>query len=490
MRHTQAGMKFIAPPNERGRVANLAAEIAERFRDRKATPADARKGARKAKKPPLSYGLEDRDLAPGMPPLSPHHDGRYWVNINKTGLVKCWHFWAQTLTPGGRWLAGASVAFFSVGATSLDVQVFVPLCYIAMLWALALVARLFAKPSATLSTRFATRVGAGEALPISISVACTGKYLSRARVVAYRLPPHFQVRPEQGIELPPMVRAEVMRATLQVVPSRRGEWCVRGFRIESDAPFALLNASRLFAQSTQVLVHPMFTPLRAFELPTGQAHHPGGVALASARGEAMEFWGNREWRQGDRLRDIDWRATARLRRPLDRAIVREYREEWLARVGVILDTQAPDAASREDFERAVSVGAAVGDFLARSDYVVDIFAAGPDLFALSAGRSLAYLDQILDILARVDVSDELDWQALEGALDEYLSQVTTLVCLMLDWDAERRAFVKRLVESGAAVRVVLVRDREPTLHPDADADWLGPSSIVSRASFESGLHEM
>ncbi len=351
-------------------------------------------------------------------------------------------------------------------------------------------ARLWFKPRVLFAARFATRVGAHEPLPVSISVTCTGKYLSRAHVVAHRLPPHFEVRPAPGAELPPLAHNETARVSMHLIPTRRGAWSVRGFRVESDAPFALLNASRLFLQSTQVLVHPMFTALRAFELPTGRAHHPGGVALASSRGEAMEFWGNREWRQGDRLRDIDWRATARLRRPLDRAIVREYREEWLARVGVILDTHAPDEASADDFERAVSTGAAVGEFLARSDYVVDIFAAGPELFALSAGRSLAYLDQILDILARVETSEVSDWDQLGGALDEYLSQVTTLVCLMLDWDAERRAFVRRLVESGAAVRVILVRDRPPTLHPEADTDWLGASSIVSRSSFESGPREL
>ncbi len=482
-------MRITAPPNERGRIANLVAEIALRLENRRSGQASA-KPRSKGKKPPLSYGLEDRDLVPGVPSASPHHDGRYWVAINKSGLVKTWHFWAHALTPGGRWLFGASVAFFTIGSTSLELQVFVPLCYVAMLWLLALLCRLWFKPRVLFSARFATRVGAHEALPVSISVTCTGKYLSRAHVVAHRLPPHFEVRPPQGAELPPLVKNETARVTMHLIPTRRGAWSVRGFRVESDAPFALLNASRLFAGHTCVLVHPMFTALRLFELPTGRAHHPGGVALASSRGEAMEFWGNREWRQGDRLRDIDWRATARLRRPLDRAIVREYREEWLARVGVILDTQALDEASRDDFERAVSTGAAVGEFLARSDYVVDIFAAGPELFSLSAGRSLAYLDQILDILARVESSEQSGWEELGGALEEYLSQVTTLVCLMLDWDEERRAFVRRLVESGAAVRVILVRDEPPTLHPDADADWLGASAVVNEAAFEGGLREL
>ena len=82
----------------------------------------------------------------------------------------------------------------------------------------------------------------------------------------------------------------------------------------------------------------------------------------------------------------------------------------MLRAAVILDTHVPGGLGRaaqerrDAFERAVSVAAAVSDFMARQDYLVDIFAAGPNLYHLTAGRSLAYLDQILDILACVNAS--------------------------------------------------------------------------------------
>ena len=57
--------------------------------------------------------------------------------------------------------------------------------------------------------------------------------------------------------------------------------------------------------------------------------------------------------------------------------------------------RAEATLARESFERAVSVAASVADFMARQEYLVDLFAAGPNLYHLTAGRSLAYLDQIL-----------------------------------------------------------------------------------------------
>jgi uncharacterized protein (DUF58 family) len=455
--------------------------------------ATEREGARAKRSKGAHYGVDESDLLPGLPPLSPHYDGRFWTSINKTGLVKTWHFWSQTLTPGGRCLAGASVGFFCVGATSLDLQVFVPLCYLTVLWAFALAAAWLLTPRARLTCRYAERVGAGEELPVSFRVE-SAHSLGRARVVAHRLPPHVEALPPEGAPLPPLEKGESARGSLKLVFRRRGVWSLKGLRLETDAPFALAYAGRVFPTRETVVVHPAFTPLREFALPAGRAQNPGGVALASARGEAMEFWGNREWRQGDRLREIDWRATARLRRPLDRPIVREFREEWLSRVAVVLDTHISSSgaseAAADEFERAVSVCASVGEFLARQDYLVDIFAAGSQVFHLATGRSLATLDQILDILARVETTEQSGWAQLEPALEAALEQVTTLVCVLLDWDDERRAFVRRLVEGGAAVRVVIVRDTAPTHDPNTDAAWIGAASLVDRARFEAGLREM
>ena len=56
--------------------------------------------------------------------------------------------------------------------------------------------------------------------------------------------------------------------------------------------------------------------------------------MSSDLGESFEYIGNREYREGDNVRDIDWTATARLNTP----IVREYRDEYFLRVGVVLDT--------------------------------------------------------------------------------------------------------------------------------------------------------
>jgi uncharacterized protein (DUF58 family) len=58
-----------------------------------------------------------------------------------------------------------------------------------------------------------------------------------------------------------------------------------------------------------------------------------GVRRQVRRGQGLEFHQLREYRQGDSLRQIDWKNTARLRRP----IAREYQDERDQEVVVLID---------------------------------------------------------------------------------------------------------------------------------------------------------
>jgi uncharacterized protein (DUF58 family) len=151
--------------------------------------------------------------------------------------------------------------------------------------------------------------------------------------------------------------------------------------------------------------------------------------------------------------------------------VREYREEYFLRVAVIMDTFVPKNASperAEAFEHAVSLAASVSDCMARQEYLVDLFAAGPSLYHLTTGRSLAYLDQILDILACVESSTTEPFDTIEPELMSNLARISTVICVFLDWDDRRSAFVRKIAAQGSAMKIIIVRDGPCTIDPYAD----------------------
>jgi uncharacterized protein (DUF58 family) len=395
------------------------------------------------------------------------------------------------MTRAGRWFAFPTILFASYGAVSIiNMQGYVIFCYMAAFWILAAAGMLVFRPKVKVTPRYAPRVCAGETMPVDIEVEQLGR-LSQVDlfVLVHNLPNAVDAEPDDGVALPPLRRGQRATVRLGIRCNKRGLYKLRGFRVESGFPFGLFRSSRTFAQDAALIVYPRFQPLGRMELPTGMKHHPGGVMLASTLGESFEFIGDREYREGDNIRDIDWRASARL----NHLIVREYREEYFMRVAVILDTHVPRKAEQgahDNFERAVSVTASVADYMARQDYLVDIFAAGPNLYHLTAGRSLAYLDQILDILAAVDENPEEPFATIEPQLMQNLAQITTIICVFLDWNEARRAFGSRLASMGCGVRLIIVRDGDPSCDPMLDANVIAVSPTVTRQMYETGLNQL
>ena len=396
-----------------------------------------------------------------------------------------WRVYTERFTRAGHYFLVATLFFSAFGSLSLDQQWYVPFTYASGLWVTALVGMWTGRPAITLNATHATRVSAGETLPVEIEVTALRRRAVGLTVLPDRLPPWVDAVSEEGAGLPVLEPDQTGHVQLGLLCRQRGAFRLRGFRVETAFPLGLMVTQRVFSEDRPLLVYPHFTPLARLDAPIGRRYQPGGVALASHLGDSFEFIGNREYRDGDSVRSIDWRATARLGRP----VVREFREEYFLRAAVILDTYVPVPPGYPippAFERAVSVCAAVSDYMARSEYLVDLFAAGPELHQLTAGRSLAYLDEILDLLACVDTSDREAFDDLELELMEHLGQIAMVVCLFLDWDTTRRDFVERLREQGSGVKVIIVRDTPCTLPPIAEhgrADF----AVLTSAQVDAGV---
>ena len=127
---------------------------------------------------------------------------------------------------------------------------------------------------------------------------------------------------------------EVLDVPYRVQPPRRGEARFVPAWWRQGSPLRLWSQERRLGGEDVVRVFPNFAPLAALALHTAeQASRMSGVHLARKRGDGTEFHQMREYRTGDSLRQIDWKATARARR----LISREYQEEKNQRVTLLLD---------------------------------------------------------------------------------------------------------------------------------------------------------
>lgn len=396
-----------------------------------------------------------------------------------------WRIVTHRITRPGGWFLGMTFAFTVYGATSLDLQVFVPFTYAAGLWMVALVLALTRPPRISLTAQMPTRIEAGQTLSVEIDVRAL-RPLFDATLLPRRLPPAIDAVPPDGVPITALRDGETQRAHLGLYCARRGAYVLRGFRVQTAFPFGLLRAYTAVPGEYPLLVLPRFSRLTQMTLPLRRSDQPGGAALSSAREEAMEFLGDREWRDGDSIRDIDWRATARL----DRLVVREFREEYFHRLALVLDTQARAGRASAAFEAAVSLCASAADFAARSGYALEMLAVGSVVHDLSGEQNLATAGRVLDILATVMPISHAGSVPASPNIAESLGRVSVTIGVFLDWDSGRRALADKVQREGTALKIIIVRDGPCTVDPADDEARFGGIVCVSPAQVEAGLEHL
>lgn len=290
----------------------------------------------------------------------------------------------------------------------------------------------------------------------------------------------------KSVQLDTVRGGEQCEIGFEIELERRGYYQLRGVRQETTFPFGVWRDLVLHQLPHTLLVYPRFWPLTNLEIPVGRRYQPGGVALSSHVGDSTEFLGVRDFRSGDSIRNIHWKSWGRVGAP----VVKEFQEEFFCKIALVLDTFLPPKSGeqyRDDFEATLSMAAAVADHLSQTEYIVDLFAAGPDLYTLEAGRNLAHLDNVLDVLACLEPSFETPFETVAPVLTEHLSTITTIIFIMLDWDEQRERMTQIVREYGPAVKTILVREQPPTLDP-AGADH--PIVTLTPAQVAAGVHEL
>jgi uncharacterized protein (DUF58 family) len=366
--------------------------------------------------------------------------------------------WRERFTARGRFVFVLCFALGFAGVDTREALVYQLFAFCFGPLAVAALVALRRAPRVRLVGALPRRLTAGRAVSVGVRAETNASGPSGPLVLSWSGPDRFGkgVRVEPGDSFLEAAPGRPGHARLEVTAERRGRYVVPGLGVGGTDPLGLLVTRRSSRQPAQaMLAYPRFFQMERLELPTGRRYQPGGIPLASSLGDENEFISTREYRRGDPLRKIHWRSWARRGEP----VVKEYQEEYFSRIALVLDTFVPRRPRRDErrsFEAAISVLASIADHFSRSENVVDIFAAGPDVYQVSAGRSLAYLENVLDVLACLEPCHEPPFDRVGPQLHEKLGQLTTVVAVVLDWDEEREIFLHGLRDLGVAVRTYVV----------------------------------
>jgi uncharacterized protein (DUF58 family) len=293
------------------------------------------------------------------------------------------------------------------------------------------------------------RITVGETAVFTISCAGVGEVSTAARFRGPFLPWDGTWIERAPAESPVDARGGAS-AAMSARFVARGEHHLDGFTAAAIAPLGLAVGPRLYTEPTKIMVVPRIANVVRLPLVVATRHQPGGVALASSRGESRDLLGVRPYRPGDPVRDLHARSWARIGAP----VVREYQQEYFTRVGVVLDTDTRDP---EVLEAAVELAAGVLAHLARGEALVDVLVVGDRVHELTLGRSLGYLDQALDMLATVEQGPPLRAADLSRRLRPYLDRLSSIVIISLS-GGDRLAVEKTIEARGVRCTTIVVDD--------------------------------
>ncbi len=125
-----------------------------------------------------------------------------------------------------------------------------------------------------------------------------------------------------------------LRLHYRLRANRRGTLHFPGIDLRQRGGLGLLSRQDFLPVASTVRVYPNFAEVAKYTLLASDNRLSQlGIRLRRRRGAGMEFHQLREYREGDALRQIDWKATSRLRK----LIAREYQDERDQQVMLLLD---------------------------------------------------------------------------------------------------------------------------------------------------------
>ena len=195
-----------------------------------------------------------------------------------------------------------------------------------------------------LSRTGATACRLGESAEVQLSVVNPGDKRLRG-VLRDAWVPSAQAGPRiHELDLPPGER-RVLTTVLQ--PTRRGDRTPDRITIRSVGPLGLAARQGRHEVPWRVRVQPPFTSRKFLPERLARLRQLDGAVAVRQRSQGSEFDSLRDYVEGDDVRAIDWRATARRQD----TVVRTYRPERDRTVVIVLDTSRTSAGRVGDVPR-------------------------------------------------------------------------------------------------------------------------------------------
>ncbi|MFI6497546.1 DUF58 domain-containing protein [Nonomuraea typhae] len=253
----------------------------------------------------------------------------------------------------------------------------------------------------------------------------------------------------------------------------RGRFTIGPLSVRIADPFGLVELTRAFTISDTLVVTPQVVALPHVRL-SGEWTGGGDSRTRSVAAAGDDDVAPREYRQGDDLRRVHWRSTARH----GELMVRREEQQWQSRGALLLDTRRyahRGEGPRSSFEVAVSAAASIGVHLAHEGLGLRLVTDQGAEHLTDSGLSWSLLDRLAMVRNSAARSLEIGVSALRQGSGDGL-----IVAVLGSLDPEEARDLARLRHSGiTGVAVLLDVDTWDAAEPGASESYLSVQTLLA-----------
>lgn len=308
-----------------------------------------------------------------------------------------------------------------------------------------------------------TQVRTGEATTSTLLVSNPGRRRVRGMLRDAWVPSAGARDNVHPLDLP---AGERRRLVVTLTPTRRGDRPTDRVTVRTHGPLGLASRQGTHRVPAVIRALPPFRSRRHLPSRLARLRQIDGRSAVRTRGQGTEFDSLRDYVDGDDVRSIDWRATARRQH----AVVRTWQPERDRRVIIVLDSSRTSAArvgAEPRLDAAMDAALLLAALASRAGDKVDLVAGDRRIRGRVTPDSsrASLLSSLVGVMAPIEpVLVEADWPLLAATVNGTTRRRALVVLLTaLDPAAIEEGLLPVLPALAAHHHVVLASVADPDL---------------------------
>jgi uncharacterized protein (DUF58 family) len=215
------------------------------------------------------------------------------------------------------------------------------------------------------------------------------------------------------------------------VRGQRGEYKLGAWTVTQSDPFGLHIVRTSLTAPAALLIEPPQVTLRTAEIRPARTRGFSGPISARVHGSGVDFFNLREYQPGDRLRTINWRATARTEARSSAAIyANQFEQQRIADIGFVLDARkstdivTPNGAL---FEHSVRATIALSESFLKQAHRVGVMTYGAGIGMIFPGYGALQRRRIVTGLSRATTGQHFVFEDLKNIPTRFFAPATQIV---------------------------------------------------------------